>query len=795
MEYLEGETLEQRLIRGPLPPEQTLRYAAQIAGALAKAHKLGITHRDLKPANVMLTKSGAKLLDFGLAKQTGAAPLAAALTEMTLEQAKLTSDGMIVGTFQYMAPEQMEGKEADARTDIFALGELIHEMATGKPAFTGKSRASLIAAILTTEPPPISQLQPMTPVALEHVVKKCLAKDPDERWQSASDLASELHWISQSPAQAVEPAHRQAWRNRSFGAAAGLAVLLAALAGAEYWRLRTSAPANLEFYVPAPGKGALNTMGAAGAPAISPDGKDIAFLGTTAEGVKSLWVRPMDSAEPRLLPETENAAYPFWSPDSRFIAFFADGKLKKMGVNGGVPIAICEAAEGRGGAWSDQGFILFGVRDGPLSKVSAAGGSPVQITKLDPSKLESSHRFPLLLPDGDHYLFVVQAQRTVLASGSLKTGRRLADIPGIDSSVGYSQGSLLFVRGATLLAQAFDPARLQFSSDPVEVADKIQADSQFNFGIFSVSSNGWLVYQAGATGLSQQLVWIDRTGKQLGSVPGAGNYAGISLSPSGIQLLVEVDEVSAGKRAIWLFDLVAGTRSRLTFNDASGDPIWSHDGGKLAFDVGQSAELHVRDLASGVETALFSMPGESIAEGWSPDNRYVLLGLHGNEANSKWEIWIADTAGQHNRYPLLRASTDAQWARLSPDGKWLAYVGGETGRPEIYVVPVDFAASQPKAGANKWQISTDGGLFPVWAHDGRELFFTNVSQTTAQFTAAGGMVHAGTAAKLFDLSPHHGGAFFYDVSSDGKKLYVAEAPQGGSPPLTVVTNWQARIKK
>ena len=310
MEYLEGETLEQRLIRGPLPPEQTLRYAAQIAGALAKAHKLGITHRDLKPANVMLTKSGAKLMDFGLAKQSGAASLANALTEMTADQAKLTSDGMIVGTFQYMAPEPHMTRLRRFqrfRDDLLQAVELprdqphalsvtgmlaglvrlanpqkspdqiriVRDEATGKPAFTGKSRASLIAAILTTEPPPISQLQPMTPVALEHVVKKCLAKDPDERWQSASDLASELHWISQSPAQAVEPAHRQAWRNRSFGAAAGLAVLLAALAGAEYWRLRTSAPANLEFYVPAPGKGALNTMGAAGAPAGQLRGVDL----------------------------------------------------------------------------------------------------------------------------------------------------------------------------------------------------------------------------------------------------------------------------------------------------------------------------------------------------------------------------------------------------------------------------------------------------------------------------------------------------------------------------------------
>jgi eukaryotic-like serine/threonine-protein kinase len=800
MEYLEGETLEQRLMRGALPPEQTLRYAAQIADALAKAHKLGITHRDLKPANVMLTKSGAKLLDFGLAKHSGTAPLADALTEMTQDQAKLTSAGMIVGTFQYMAPEQLEGKEADARTDIFALGELIHEMATGKPAFSGKSRASLIAAILTTEPAPISQLQPMTPVALEHVVKKCLAKDPDERWQSAGDLASELHWISQSSAQALQPARRQSRRNGAFVVAAGAAVLFATLAGIQYWRMRTATAPNFEFSVTAPEKTTLETVGLAGAPVVSPDGKTIAFLATTTVGVKSLWVRPLESTEARSLPGTENAVFPFWSPDSRLLAFFAEGQLKKVAINGGVPIAICAATEGRGGTWSDLGFILFGLRDGPLQKVSAAGGGPMAITQLDKSRLEASHRFPVLLPDDDHYLFVVQAAagHPYLSGGSLKSGRRLTDFPNIDSSVAYNQGYLLFVRGATLFAQTFDLARFQFSGDQVAVAEKVQADAQFNFAVLSVSRDGELVFQGGATSLGSQLLQLDRTGKQLGIVSGAGRNWTLRLSPSGTQLLVEMDESTPGRSAIWLCDLVASTRTRLTFNEYSGYPVWSHDGRKMAFNVGvTSNEVQVHDLASGAESTLFSDPGSgsSFVADWSPDDRYVFYDLHRPGAN--WETWVVESAGQHNRYPLLQATSDARWARLSPDGKWLAYAGNETGRPEIYVVPVDFAGAQPKAAGNKSQISTDGGNIPVWARDGKELFFTNAAGTTlyaAPFTTTGGVPRAGTASKLFDLS-QHSYAFFYDVSPDGKKFYVAEAPPGSSPPLTVVTNWQARIKK
>jgi len=519
MELLEGETLADRLRKGALPQEQVLRIGAEVASALDAAHHSGVVHRDLKPGNIMLTKGGAKLLDFGVAKPvTGLAAAASHLTPTVSRP--LTAEGTIVGTHQYMAPEQIEGKEADARTDIFALGSVLYEMATGARAFQGMSQLSVVSAILEKQPEPISRIKPMTPPTLDHVVSACLAKDGAERWQTAADVARELRWISQSSTQ-MAAVQRRPRMNLVIAFAAGSVLLVASLMGVGYWGMRGSARANYEFYVPAPDKATLNTLGLAGAPVISPDGKEIAFLATSAEGVKSLLVRALTSADPRPLPDTEDATYPFWSPDSRMIGFFANGKLKKIATDGGVPITISDVAEGRGGTWSEKGFIIFGVRDGPLYTVPAAGGKPAAVTQLDNSKAEGSHRFPLLLPDGDHYLFVAQSTHTALASGSLKSGRRLADFPDISGSVGYSDGNLLFVRGNTLFAQGFDFARLEFRGDPVVVAEKVEADSQFNFSIFSVSDNGALVYQAGTTGANKQLFWLDRSGKQAGAVPGA----------------------------------------------------------------------------------------------------------------------------------------------------------------------------------------------------------------------------------------------------------------------------------
>jgi len=379
MELVEGETLERRLLKGPLPPEQTARIAVQIADALARAHKLGIVHRDLKPANVMLTKTGAKLMDFGLAKHCGPAPLATALTEMTMEQAKLTSEGMLVGTFQYMAPEQLEGKEADARADIFALGELIYEMATGKPAFSGKSRASLIAAILTTEPPPMDSLQPMTPVSLSRIVKKCLAKDPDERWQSASDLAAELKWIAEGGSRASEtmgvPIARAKWAHASW-ILTSIFFLLALSGGVAWWTYSHRRSSAMYFHAAVPF--AANDL------ALSPDGRMLAMVGYFAPtNDYMLWTYEVGSRRTTPLDGTHASAYPFWSPDGKSIGFFADGKLKKVDVSGGQVQVLCDAPNGRGGAWNPEGTIIFSPDAlGPLLRVPSSGGSPVARSHL-----------------------------------------------------------------------------------------------------------------------------------------------------------------------------------------------------------------------------------------------------------------------------------------------------------------------------------------------------------------------------------------------------------------------------
>jgi hypothetical protein len=406
MELVEGETLEQRLIKGSLPTEQTIRYSAQIADALAKAHKLGFTHPDLKPANIMLTKAGAKLMDFGLAKQLNKDPLASALTEMTVEQSKLTTDGMLVGTFQYMAPEQLEGKEADARTDIFALGELIYEMATGKPAFAGKSRASLIAAILTTEPMPITQLQPMTPLAVERVARKCLAKDPDERWQSASDLASELKWIADSGSQAGAIASSVRKRSVQGLWVGSGCVLLAALIG---WgvarRGYQGIPAPVvRFALPPPETSAI--MGEA--MAFSPDGSKLAFVASTPGGQDQIWIRALDSNDLKPLSGTEGSVYPCWSPNGKYLGFFADGKLKVISNVGGTARVLCDAASPRGGSWNADDVILFVPHwESGVYQISAQGGEARPVTTLRHD--QNSHRFPSFLPDNKHFLYFVMA--------------------------------------------------------------------------------------------------------------------------------------------------------------------------------------------------------------------------------------------------------------------------------------------------------------------------------------------------------------------------------------------------
>jgi eukaryotic-like serine/threonine-protein kinase len=486
MELVEGETLDQRLTKGSLPPEPTVRIAAQIAGALAQAHKMGIVHRDLKPSNVMLTKTGAKLMDFGLAKQSGLAPLATAQTEITQEHSKLTGEGTIVGTFQHKAPEQLEGKEIDARTDIFALGELIYEMASGKPAFSGKTRASLIAAILSSEPASLAVLQPMAPAALERVVKKCLAKDPDERWQSASDLASELNWIAEGDSQAREAkgvtAGRGRWERASWLLAATF-FLLMIVAAVAWWQASNRHAGPMYFHTSVPF--AANDI------ALSPDGRTLAMVAYSGQAnYYVLWMHEVGGRRTNSIDGTQGATYPFWSPDGKFVAFFADGKLKKVHVSGGQPQVLCDAPNGRGGTWNRDGVIVFTPDGlGGLFRVSSSGGSPVGMTKPDPSRFETSHRWPVFLPDGKHFLYLAanfsgQSENNAIFLGSLDSQERSL-VVNTSANAAYAEpGYLVYMRDKTLVAQPLDGRRFALSGEPHTLSDEVLYASLVGRAVF-----------------------------------------------------------------------------------------------------------------------------------------------------------------------------------------------------------------------------------------------------------------------------------------------------------------------
>ncbi|MGH9317449.1 MAG: protein kinase domain-containing protein, partial [Thermoanaerobaculia bacterium] len=477
MEYLEGETLTDRLVKGPLPLEQTLRFGVEIADALDKAHRQGIVHRDLKPGNVMLTKSGVKLLDFGLAKAMAPAAPAGSLTALPTQQG-LTQEGTILGTFQYMSPEQLEGKEADARSDIFAFGAVLYEMATGRKAFSGSSQASLISAIMTSDPAPISSVQPMSPPALDRVVKTCLAKDPDERWQNAHDLMGELKWIAGLGSQAGVPGppvarrrsrERLAWGMMTVTLFVALAAAVAAVVRNAHRAAMLERPMRSSIVLPE--KSALR------AAALSPDGTRVVFVARDSSGKNLLWIRPLDSLAVRPFPGTENPSFPFWSPDSLFVGFFADGKLKKIGASGGAPQTLCDAPINRGGTWNREGVILFTpVPDGPLYRVSASGGLPTPVTRFDPSRGETSHRWPFFLPDGRHFLYHVasfgsggQVEKMGIYVGSLDS-KEEKFLLRANSSVAYAPpGYLLFLRDRNLLAQPFDAQRIRITGDPLPV--------------------------------------------------------------------------------------------------------------------------------------------------------------------------------------------------------------------------------------------------------------------------------------------------------------------------------------
>jgi eukaryotic-like serine/threonine-protein kinase len=792
MEFLEGETLAHRLTRGPLPADQMLRFGIQIADALDKAHRQGIIHRDMKPGNIMVTKSGVKLLDFGLAKlrPSDATSTSSRVSVLATEARDLTSEGTIVGTIQYMSPEQLEGREADTRTDIFAFGSVLYEMATGKKAFTGNSHASLMSAILRDEPTPISQVQPLAPPALDRVVKTCLAKDPEERWQNAHDLMKELAWIAEGTSQktaanAAAPPKSQylPW------IIAAASLCLAAIAS---W---------IAFFPPNPRQQHLIQLSISAppdnelvdAPAVSPDGSRIVFPAADKNGRVNLWVRSLDASNAQKIAGTEGATYPFWSGDSRFVGFFANTKLVKVDPLTGLSQPLCDVSSERGGTWNNDGVILFSPNPGDgLYRISSAGGMLTRVTSLDSTAQETTHRFPSFLPDGKHFLFFVQAHKgkSGIYLGSLDSGEK-SFLVSSDRSAVFSSGYLMFQHSNTLFAQPFDTNTLKLSGDAVPFSKNISHEpTTWGSRGMAVGGNN-LAYMEGNN--LTQLLWFDRNGNQQGPMAPPNSYAGApSFSPDGKKFAIQI--LDGASSDIWLYNLSDENRKRLSFSSSynnGGAFRWSSDGSRILYSstVSGPYQLYLRDTSgAGKEELLYGSKNWCMSEDWSFDNQYIIFSEI--DPKTKYDLWILRLEEPKKAFPFLVTGANEANARFSPDAKWIAYCSDESGRPEVYVQP--FLGEK----GGKWQVSTGGGFTPRWSKDGKELFYLSLdNQIMSSEVELGTTFEASVPKPLFLVHPFAvpriGGGWLdmFTPAPDGQRFAVHSALSNSPPNITVVLNW------
>jgi Tol biopolymer transport system component len=797
MEFLEGETLADRLGRGPVPTDQALRIGIEILSALDAAHRQGIVHRDLKPGNVMLTKSGVKLLDFGLAKLAAPPPetgisQATSLPTALQQSQPLTTRGTILGTFQYMAPEQLEGRDADGRSDIFAFGCVLYEMLTGKKAFTGQSQASLIGSIMNTDPAPISSIQPMIPASLDRIVKGCLAKEPEHRWSTAHDVMLQLQWIAEGGSQAGVPAPLVARRKNREKVAWALfaAALLAAAALGIGFARRKPQPAPLVRFdvVPPPEVATMDV------PRISPDGRLLAFDATDMEGKQRIWVRPLNSLTAQPLPGTDGGVRPFWSPDSRYIGFMADNALKKVDVSGGPPSKICDAPGGSDGTWSSEGVILFdGTGTDPIYRVPAAGGTKTVAVVQDPAKKETSVGWPQFLPDGKHYIYLLGGEKPEDGAywiASIDSAEKTKLAPA-QTLVEYAPpGYLLFVRDRTLVAEPFDASSRKITGEPVPLAEKIGTD---NVGLarFSVSNNGVLAYRTGESG--GRLLWRDRAGREIETLGDPGDYANPAMSPTGDRLAFSLTDARSAKTDIWVRDLARGINSRFTLGAGNNyRPVWSPDGATIAFssDRGGNIDLYEKPArGSGEEKVLLQNDEPKSAASWSPDGKYILFASR--NPKTVWDLWALPTFGDKNPIPIAVTPFTETTPMISPDGRYVAFTSNESGRDEVYV------QTFPQPGG-KWQVSNGGGNDPSWRGDGKELYYRSPDQRLmAVEIRAGADFQAGVPQVLFPIRVRTGNPRNkYAPTSDGQRFIVA-APLGrdAMSPTTIVLNWPAGMGK
>ena len=823
MEYVEGETLDERLQRGPLPLKQVVEYGMQICDALEKAHRAGIVHRDLKPGNVMLTASSAKLLDFGLAKPalmsvqansekgnlTPSTPTMN-LSMLTAKPEALTRQGMVIGTFQYMAPELLQGLEADPRSDIFAFGCVLYEMVTGRRAFEGKTQLSVMSAILEKDPQPISDMQPTSPAFLDYTVRTCLEKNPEDRFQTAHDVKLQLGWIAKSATQSGPPAlasksHTKLGLTAIAVLALGVIALAAALvtAGPQRRVLRT----NL-----LPPEGTIfETLYRNGAPSLSPDGTHVAFIAQKG-GKNVLWLRSLDHLESTPVEGTDDAYYPFWSADGMAVAFFRQGKLWRTDLNAGAPTPICDAPEARGGSWSRGDIIIFTPSfGGPIFQVPAAGGTPQPVTKVPVASAYLSDRWPSFLPDGKHFLFL----HSPFGTAGDKNEVHLGALDGTDKVVlegrfyaaRYVAGRLLAVRDGSLMAWKFDISTGKVSGDPVRVVDKIETDSITALPVFSISEQGTLLYQS-ATGEvgNDRHFWMDEKGKQISQLSDPSVYGPTRISPDGSRIAMDVIG-QVGLSPLWIWDLNGGTRTQISASNQFADtPVWSADGRTIFFDIFGAEvrdELHVVPVdGSQPERTLIKsdrdlMPTDVTNDGkWllyeeavaAPRDNHQSIGFSSLLADADLKAFPLTPDGK--AFTVLEHVSNGSNARLKPGANdWIAYQSNLSGRPQVYLTRFPDPAA-------KYQVSKDGGAQPVWSRDGKTLYYLDAFQklTAVDVDVAGDSLHMGSPRTLFQTGIRHSiPTDGYDVSRDGRFLVLNSITES-TAPVVLVTNWDMELK-
>jgi serine/threonine protein kinase len=807
-ELLEGEELRDRLEQGPISVRKAIEYAQQIVSGLSATHEKGIVHRDLKPENLFITKDErVKILDFGIAKLTTSPRSANTDISEDATRKVLTNPGMVIGTVGYMSPEQVRGQPADHRADIFSFGAILHEMITGRRAFRRETMAETMTAILKEEPEDLSASNPNINPSLEKIVNRCLEKKPERRFQSTADLGFALEALSPpisssgrdlttAASAAITEAKKSTWRVRLPWLITGGVVLLAVTALVWAFLSRSSSTdgkaIRLSFNPPA---NLLFNDGQVDAAVIAPDGQKIAFTATSADGKNTLYVRNLDSGENTVLPGSDNALEPFWSPDSRFIAYGSDGKLKRSDLSGGNAQILCDAARLVGGSWSASGVIVFQ----PdyrlvLMQVPAGGGEPQPLPMNSNSAQDERQINPIFLADGRKFLFRrgVGGVSKGIWVGSLDSPETTQVVPDSGQSpfAVSREGWLIFVRNDALVAQALDSnGRVSGESIPIISG---QRNALGNVRRFSVSDNGILVWQ-GQWQREYQLVWFDRTGKQVGVVETPTKVSvgqDPQISPDGKRLLIKRFPDDGSINNIWVVDLEKGTSLRITSN-FSQMPIWSPDGNRIAYNCDWGICIKA---ANGIGEAEQFYAGTNFTSQWSPDGRFILFVRRG--VKTRMDMYALSVNGERKETLLLNSAADEACPLLSPDGKWLAYASDETGTYEIYVQ----SFSDGKLGPDRKRISTTGGRFPVWRRDGTELCFIaqDAQLMSTPVKTSGTEFSFETPKPLFKTRIMNWNLNFHelDISPDGQRLLIGTViGEPTSPPPTVILNWTAALKR